>query len=111
MGAEIVQDGEKVVVPWSLVFTKSSGCRHSVETIPAVKPATVSTKDDDKPFWPVMNLSLKCGGCKIEGEMRKEGWRERERDGSKGAREEKIYSSDLLFAGSGTARGAGLTSS
>ncbi len=44
-------------IPWSLILTKSSGWREIVEAIPAVNPATVSTKDDDKP-WPVMNLEI-----------------------------------------------------
>jgi len=44
-------------LPCSLVLTKSSGCRQSVDTIPAVNPATVSTKDADRPSWPVMDLS------------------------------------------------------
>jgi hypothetical protein len=43
-------------VPCSLVFNKSSGWRQSVETIPAVNPAMVSTKDDDRPSLIVMKI-------------------------------------------------------
>lgn len=44
-------------VPCNLVLIKSRGCSDRVDTIPAVNPATASTKDDEKP-WLVMNATL-----------------------------------------------------
>lgn len=38
------------------VLIRSKGCRVSVETTPAVSPATVSTKDVDDPFLSLIDL-------------------------------------------------------
>lgn len=59
------EEGMKLL-PCNLVLTRSNGWRQRVDTIPAVNPATVSTKDGDRPSWAVMNFSspLPCG-CKL----------------------------------------------
>lgn len=38
--------------------------------IPAVNPATVSTRDEDEPCWPVMNLGNEVAGW-LEGEVQR----------------------------------------